>query len=111
MVVRDSRDRLRHAARDLAGVGEAHMSSRRTSLQEIAGRLNTLSPLSTLARGYSVARDASGGTLNTANAFAEGMPFDLVVSDGVVPARVDGMPRSSSNSTSNSTSTSTPRSE
>jgi exodeoxyribonuclease VII large subunit len=92
-LVRWNADRLRHSARDIAGAGAAQVATRRTDLQAIAGRLNALSPVATLARGYSVARDASGGTLNATNAFADGMPFDLVVRDGVVPARVDGVPR------------------
>ncbi len=91
--VRWNADRLRHAARDIADAGAGQISARRTGLQTIAGRLHTLSPVATLARGYSVARDASGGTLNSINAFADGTPFDLVVRDGVVPARVDGVPR------------------
>jgi exonuclease VII large subunit len=45
-----------------------------------------LSPLATLARGYSVARDASGATLASAAHFAPGLDFDLLLRDGTVRA-------------------------
>ena len=60
---------------------------RQTALETIAGRLNALSPLATLARGYAVARGRDGATLGSAAAFHDGMAFDLIVRDGVVPAR------------------------
>lgn len=58
----------------------------------MAGRLNALSPLATLARGYAVPRDLAGGTLTSIDAFSQGMPFELVVNDGVVPSAVRGSP-------------------
>jgi exodeoxyribonuclease VII large subunit len=92
-IVRWNSDRLRHLGRDLASAGAAQVADRRASLETIAGRLHALSPLATLARGYSVARDPRGVTLTQTGSFADGMPFDLVVRDGVVPARVHGVPR------------------
>jgi exodeoxyribonuclease VII large subunit len=83
---------LRHLARDLSSGGAAQISARRTTLETIAGRLHALSPLATLSRGYSVARAADGATLTSAASFHDGMPFDLVVRDGTVPARVHGTP-------------------
>lgn len=88
-VVRDRRDTLRHAARDLAAASASNVSARRTRLQTVAGRLHTLSPVATLARGYAVPRDLGGATLGSVSAFTDGMPFELVVRDGVVPSRVD----------------------
>ena len=88
-VARDRRERLRHAARDLAAASTATVAARRTRLQAVAGTLHTLSPVATLARGYAVPRDLGGATLGSVSAFADGMPFDLVVRDGVVPSRVD----------------------
>ena len=62
---------------------------RRTRLQTVAGKLHTLSPVATLARGYAVPRSTDGVTLASVEAFTDDMPFDLVVRDGVVPSRVD----------------------
>ena len=44
-----------------------------------------------LARGYAVPRDAAGHTLRSAAAFAAGEPFSLIVRDGLVRARVEGV--------------------
>lgn len=92
-IVRDRADTARHLGRDLAGAVSSQIAARRTAVQGIAGRLNALSPLSTLARGYAVARGMDGSTLTSVDAFGESMPFDLIVRDGIVPARVAGMVR------------------
>jgi len=94
-VVRSSADRLRHLARDVAAASNEHVASRRTQLETIAGRLHALSPLATLARGYAVARGEDGTTLDSIAAFRDRMPFELVVRDGVVPAKVSGPRRES----------------
>jgi len=86
---------LRHLARDVAAASNEHISSRRTQLETIAGRLHALSPLATLARGYAVARGEDGTTLDSIAAFRDRMPFELVVRDGVVPAKVSGPRRES----------------
>ena len=86
--VRHESDRLRHLQRDVAAASAELVQRRRSDLQDVAGRLHALSPLSTLARGYAVARDEQGATLSDVAAFRDDMPFDLVVRDGVVPARV-----------------------
>jgi exodeoxyribonuclease VII large subunit len=64
---------------------------RRASLMQTAGRLHALSPLATLARGYALPRDARGSTMASVNAFAPGMPFNLLVRDGRVEATVVGI--------------------
>jgi exodeoxyribonuclease VII large subunit len=92
--LRHRADGLRHLGRDIVDAGSNRLAARRASLQGVAGRLHALSPVATLARGYSVARDAGGGTLSRRGDFAPGMPFDLIVQDGVVPARVDEDPAS-----------------
>ena len=93
--VRFQADRRRHLARDLASASVAHVSTRQARLETIAGRLHALSPLATLSRGYSIARDPSGATLGSAAAFHDGMLFALAVRDGTVPAQVRGVPSGS----------------
>jgi exodeoxyribonuclease VII large subunit len=97
-LMRECGDRLRHLARDVASAGSAHVALRRSGLQSVAQRLNTLSPVSTLARGYAVARDESGATLGSVRQFTDGMPFELIVRDGVIPGAVRGTPRSNQES-------------
>ena len=65
------RTRIDRASRDVAGV---------------AGRLDALSPLAVLSRGYAVPLDDGGTVLRSTEDFVEGTPFDLRVSDGVVRA-------------------------
>ena len=59
---------------------------RRARIESIAGRLDALSPLATLQRGYAVARASNGATLNKRSQFPSGTPFDLWISDGIVHA-------------------------
>jgi exodeoxyribonuclease VII large subunit len=66
---------------------------RRSRIAELGGRLNALSPLATLDRGYAVARGADGRALTSTGAFAKDMAFDLVLRDGKVAARVTGVDR------------------
>jgi exodeoxyribonuclease VII large subunit len=62
---------------------------RRSAIAATAGRLNALSPLATLARGYAVARDAADGhMLRSVQDFRAGAPFTLTLRDGDVAARV-----------------------
>ena len=60
---------------------------REAQLARLAARLEALSPLATLGRGFALPRDpVTGRTLASAADFAAGTPFDLVVRDGIVGA-------------------------
>jgi exodeoxyribonuclease VII large subunit len=72
------------AARDLI--------ARRERLGSAAHRLNALSPLAALARGYAVPLDGDGHVMRTIGDFAAGDAFRLRVADGVVPCRVEDTP-------------------
>lgn len=87
--VRDAGRDLRQLARDLTLRSQRVVERRRARTQELAGRLEALSPLATLARGYAVARGADGATLSRVAAFAVGQPFDLMLTDGKVRAHAD----------------------
>ena len=80
---------LRRLGRDVASNASAHVAHRHASVKQLAARLHALSPLATLARGYAIARGENGATLSSTAAFQRDMPFDLVVRDGVVSARVE----------------------
>ena len=62
----------------------------RGALSGFAGRLEALSPLATLSRGYSVARTPEGGVLRSADDFSAGMRFHLRLTDGTVAADAVG---------------------
>jgi exodeoxyribonuclease VII large subunit len=79
---------LRAVARDMRLASSRSVERRRAMISSSAGRLNALSPLATLARGYAIARDDSGKTLSSVRALEESKSFGLTVKDGTVQARV-----------------------
>jgi exodeoxyribonuclease VII large subunit len=81
-------------AEELASALRARMSlllERRSSrLGRAAERLEALSPLAALKRGYAVAQDADGRLLRRVSDFERAGRFRLRVVDGRVDARVEG---------------------
>jgi exodeoxyribonuclease VII large subunit len=73
--------RLARGARDLVG-------RRRDRLGTLAARVDALSPLSTLRRGYTVARSPEGRVLRAAEDFRTHPDFNLRLVDAVVTAHV-----------------------
>ena len=85
------RQRLRDEHARLASIAQAVVEDRAERMRQSAARLNDLSPLATLARGYSAARDADGRTLGSVGAFAPGRGFELLLRDGLVRATTDAV--------------------
>lgn len=85
---------LRTVARDMRLASSRVVERRRSMVSSSAARLNGLSPLATLARGYAIARDSGGQTLSSVADFDAGLEFGLTVRDGTIRARVadDGSP-------------------
>jgi exodeoxyribonuclease VII large subunit len=82
----EPRRRAMLASQDLTRAASRAVESRRTVLSALAGRLDALSPVATLGRGYAVATDDRGRTLASASDFAAGQPFALRLRDGQVDA-------------------------
>ena len=87
--------RVDHAKTDLHWHASALQSRlarvaerRRSRLAALGGRLHALSPLATLSRGYAVARDVDGRALTSVQSFRDAMPFNLLLRDGRIGARV-----------------------
>ena len=76
-------DRMESAVRGIATLKKARLT-------EVAGKMDVLSPLATLGRGYALPQNASGRILRTVEAFKKGDRFSLRVSDGSVPCEVRG---------------------
>jgi exodeoxyribonuclease VII large subunit len=76
-------DRLTHAV-------DARLDELGSQLRAQTARLDALSPLKVLARGYAVARDESGQVLKRVQQFPDGKDFRLRVTDGEIAARVLG---------------------
>lgn len=80
---------LKAIARDMKLASRRSVDVRKAGLSGAAGRLNALSPLATLARGYSIARNPEGRTLGSVSDFEEGVTFELLLRDGTVKARTE----------------------
>lgn len=86
-----ARGDLQNAADMLRRNAELDVERRRATIAGTAGRLNALSPLATLSRGYAVARDAvDRRTLSQMADFAPDRLFTLTLRDGDIVARAVG---------------------
>ena len=95
-----ARDRIKHERRGLEKMSRAIgqlalriVAHKKARIGASAARLNALSPLATLSRGYAVARDKSGNALTSARQFADGLDFELLLHDGEVAARAGKVSR------------------
>jgi exodeoxyribonuclease VII large subunit len=77
------------AVRQLSAGVVRHHERRRKELEGAAGKLNALSPLATLERGYSIVRTETGKTVRSARTLHPGDAVDLVFRDGVTGATVN----------------------
>ncbi len=82
-------ERLARTADRLAAAIQVQQERRAARLDQLGGKLDALSPLKVLQRGYAVARDEAGRVLKRTADFDRGLVFRLTVSDGDVGARVD----------------------
>ncbi|MEA3246164.1 MAG: exodeoxyribonuclease VII large subunit, partial [Gemmatimonadota bacterium] len=89
--VRDGRAGVARAARELRAHGERAVARGRERLRGVAGRVNALSPLATLERGYALPRGADGATLSRVAQYVAGARFELVLVDGRVDAATEGV--------------------
>lgn len=89
--VDSARNRHRAAGRSLQHAAAAFTQRAKHRVAGLAGRLETLSPLSTLHRGYAVPRDLEGRTLREIAEFAPGMAFELLLRDGAVRATTESV--------------------
>lgn len=85
--LRNARNELERLALRITQTAEGIVLSRKSALVGAAGRLNALSPLATLSRGYAVARDRDGNALTSARLFKAGLDFELLLHDGKVDAK------------------------
>ncbi|HYL22268.1 MAG TPA: exodeoxyribonuclease VII large subunit [Gemmatimonadales bacterium] len=80
-------ERLARGFDRLTGALERRLDRHGHELAGLAGRLDALSPLKILDRGYAVARDRQGHVLKHVAQFTDGLAFRLRVTDGEVAAR------------------------
>jgi exodeoxyribonuclease VII large subunit len=83
-------DRLGRAEERMERLVERRLERRRQTLHALAGRLDALSPLAVLGRGYAVALGEGGHVLRRTADLPPGTPFSLRVTDGRVDCRTTG---------------------
>ena len=84
--VRDARVELDSVRKHIGQASERVVVAKKSVIGTAAARLNALSPLATLSRGYAVARDADGRALTSAQQFKRGLEFELLLHDGRINA-------------------------
>jgi exodeoxyribonuclease VII large subunit len=88
---RTEAERTRRAAGALRDAWHRGIAARRSRLAVAAGRLDGLSPIGALRRGFGVALDANGRVLRSAREFEPGTNFVLRLTDGRISATVDSV--------------------
>jgi exodeoxyribonuclease VII large subunit len=83
-----ARDAVRGGAAALLTSARRRTERGRAALEALAGTLNAMSPLATLARGYAVAQSEEGKTLSSVRQFLARAPYRLRLRDGVVRSSV-----------------------
>jgi exodeoxyribonuclease VII large subunit len=88
--------RIARSSERLTLVVERRLERRRRALGAAAGKLDALSPLATLKRGYAVALGEGGHVLRRTEDFEPGLEFDLRVMDGTVRCEAQSTERQGS---------------
>jgi exodeoxyribonuclease VII large subunit len=83
------RQRLDDLVRRLGFAGGRRMERSRQKLAGLAGRLDALSPLSVLSRGYSITRAENGTVIKDAAAVQVGEAVSIMLHKGQLQARVE----------------------
>lgn len=75
----------------LQNAGGQMLARKKQTLGASVGKLEALSPLAVLQRGYAVAADGAGEVATSASAFKVGQPMTVRFADGAVNATVDSI--------------------
>ncbi len=73
----------------MAATLKAHLTQRRQSLSAMGGKLDALSPLKVLGRGYALARDSEGHVITDAADVELGQTLDVTLGHGALHCRVE----------------------
>jgi exodeoxyribonuclease VII large subunit len=87
------RARLKELAGRLASAMRADTTRRRRAFENAAGRLDAMSPLKVLDRGYAIARTPEGEVITRADQAKAGDPLEVRVAKGTLDVRVEHVKR------------------
>ncbi len=85
------RQRLDDLVRRLGFIGGRMLQADRRELRSLAGRLDALSPLAVLSRGYAIARDREGRVIKEAGQVSQGDSIQVMLHRGQIEARVESV--------------------
>ena len=86
----DKRLLLDYTQKNLAALAQNQMAQRTQRYAALAAKLDALSPLKVLGRGYAVARNAEGTILRTAADVQTGERIEILLGQGSLDCTVDG---------------------
>lgn len=83
------RQKLDGSLRELSRAARASLDKHRSRLNLLAGRLDALSPLTVLSRGYAIARREDGSVIKSVEGLIRGERITVAVSDGKFGCRYE----------------------
>jgi exodeoxyribonuclease VII large subunit len=86
-----ARDRLQMAVREMWRAAAGHAERRRRVIDVLAGKLDVLSPMATMARGFAIVTDGTGTVVTSAARLSRGEVLGIRLQDGRVTATVDAV--------------------
>ena len=87
--LRNQRNKLYQLEQDLSQSFQSRLNQAREKFYHLAGKLDSLSPLSTLNRGYSITRNQKGEILKNAREAVLGELLEILLARGELRARVE----------------------
>ena len=87
--IADKRLLLDYTQKNLAALAQQQMAQRTQQFTALAAKLDALSPLKVLGRGYAIASSESGELIKSVGDVNEGDKLSLSVSDGLIKCTVD----------------------
>ncbi len=72
----------------ISAAAKKQLSDKKKDLSEKAGRISALSPLSVMARGYSIVSTSGGHAVSSVKQLSEGEELDIRFSDGKAGAKI-----------------------
>ncbi len=90
-IIDNSRIYLDSLSKTMEGAYKNIMGDKRRNLAVTASKLDALSPLGALSRGFSLTRDESGAVVKSAKRLNKGDKISVTLSDGTARATVDNI--------------------
>lgn len=85
------RNNLNHMTYRLTAAQERITSRKRTQFSALTGKLDAMSPLKVLSRGYSITQAADGAVINSVKQASIGEKVQITLTDGTLQANIEGI--------------------